>query len=262
LKWGGTSGRAGWLFVCPFFDRLKKSLEYMKKEEIEFWDINRWLFGMAPPEFMIEVFIRTVLIFIILLMVVRVMGHRMAGQMTLTEMSVMITLGAIVSPAMQLPDRGLLFGVVALGCAYVFQRGLNLLAFKHEKIEKLTQGKLSLLVKDGQLNREELAKTRVSRQQLYAMLREKEIYNLGEVERLYLEACGLLSIYKMKEAKPGLPISPGLDPKILDIQELVNSGQMACQHCGHVQQVIEKEMPCEICKSSEWTHAYIAPASV
>jgi uncharacterized membrane protein YcaP (DUF421 family) len=232
----------------------------MKKEEIHFGDINRWVFGMAPPEFMIEVLIRTILIFIFLLMVVRLMGHRMAGQMTLTELAVMVTLGAIVSPTMQLPDRGLLFGIIALICAYIFQRGINWLAFKNEKIEKVTQGTFSLLVKDGQLNVDELKKTKVTRQQLYAMLREKEIYNLGALERVYLEACGLLSIYKLKEAQPGLPISPGSDPRILDIQIPVNSGHMACQHCGHVQKVQGADMECEVCRSSEWSHAYIANA--
>jgi uncharacterized membrane protein YcaP (DUF421 family) len=229
----------------------------MKKEEIHFDDINRWLFGMAPPEFMIEVFIRTILIFVFLLLIVRVMGSRMAGQMTLTELAVMITLGAIVSPAAQLPDRGILFGILALIGALIFQRGLNLWAFKNEKVEKITQGKFSLLVKDGQLNLEELDKTKISRQQLYAMLREKQIYNLGKLDRVYLEACGLLSIYKMNEVKPGLPISPGSDQAILDIQKHVDSGIMACENCGHVQNLHEAEPACEVCHSEAWSEAYI-----
>src|SRR6476659_4263861 len=74
----------------------------MEKDEIHFGDIKRWLFGDAPPEFMIEVFIRTILIYLFLLLIVRLMGKRMSGQITLTEMAVMITLGAIVSPAIQL----------------------------------------------------------------------------------------------------------------------------------------------------------------
>lgn len=112
----------------------------MKKEEIYFWDIKRWLFGHAPPEFMIEVFIRTILIYLFLLLVVRLLGKRMAGQMTLSELAVMLTLGALVSPVMQLPDRGILFGVLVLICALIFQRGLNLWAFKNEKVEHVTQG--------------------------------------------------------------------------------------------------------------------------
>lgn len=138
----------------------------MKKEEIHFGDIKRWLFGQAPPEFMIEVAIRTILIYLFLLLIVRLMGKRMAGQMTLSEMAVMLTLGAIVSPVMQLPDRGILFGVLVLICALIFKRGLNLWEFKDEKVEKAAQGELSLLVKDGIINLEELEKSNVTKQQL------------------------------------------------------------------------------------------------
>jgi uncharacterized membrane protein YcaP (DUF421 family) len=161
---------------------------------------------------------------------------------------------------MQLPDRGLLFGIVALICAYIFQRGINLWAFKNARVEGLTQGHLSLLVKDGQLNVKELSRTKVTRQQLYAMLREQQIYNLGNLERVYLEACGLLSVYKANDPKPGLPISPGSDPAILQIQEKVDPGIVACTNCGHVQRIKDCETPCEVCHAVNWSKAYLEKA--
>ncbi len=229
----------------------------MKKQEIYFGDLNRWLFGQAPPEFMIEVLIRTVLIFLFLLLIVRLMGSRMSGQITLTEFAVMITLGAIVSPAMQLPDRGLLFGVVGLICALAFQRGINLIAFRKENVEKLTQGVMSLLIRDGKLDLQELKKTTITKQQLYSMLREKKIYNLGKVERAYLEACGVLSVYVAKESKPGLATLPKDDPAVLDLQQQVDSGMMACANCGQVQKADNTADLCKECKSKDWTEAYI-----
>jgi hypothetical protein len=51
----------------------------MKKEEIHFGDINRWLLGETLAQFIIEVFIRTLLIYIFLLVIVRLMGKRMSG---------------------------------------------------------------------------------------------------------------------------------------------------------------------------------------
>lgn len=208
----------------------------MEKDEIHFGDIKRWLFGQMPPEFAIEVFIRTILIYIFLLLVVRLMGKRMSGQITLTEMAVMITLGAIVSPAMQLPDRGLLFGVVGLLIALLFQRGYNYLGVKSSKLEDITQGTLSLLVKDGELNLGELEKARITKQQVYAMLREKKVQNLAKVKRAYFEACGVLSVFEEDAKKPGLPILPQCDPAIVPaLQQQVNHGTMACSNCGHVQ---------------------------
>jgi uncharacterized membrane protein YcaP (DUF421 family) len=229
----------------------------MKKEEIHFGDIKRWLFGQAPPEFMLEVVIRTVLIYVVLLLVVRLMGKRMTGQITITELAVMVTLGAIVSPVMQLPDRGILFGVVALFGALLFQRGINLWGFKNKKVEEITQGTMSLLVKDGELNLEELAKAKITKPQLYGMLREKRIYNLGNVERAYMEACGILSVFEKDRSTPGLPTYPPTDPDLLQAQKELDSNMRACTNCGHVQLVMNNASRCEVCTAQEWSKAYL-----
>ena len=234
----------------------------MKKEEIHLGDIRRILFGQAPPEFMIEVFIRTAIIFIVLLLIVRLMGKRMSGQITITELAVMVTLGAIVSPVMQLPDRGLLFGVVVLTVSLLFQRYINLWGFKNEKVEKATQGRMSLLVKDGILNLEELEKTRVTKQQLYSMLREKKIHNLGKVKRAYLEACGILSVFETDDNKAGLPLLPSKDKDIIKIQKGLDASVKACCNCGHVQNVSNENTSCEICTSNDWSKAYYSSSHI
>ncbi|HEX8358178.1 MAG TPA: YetF domain-containing protein [Segetibacter sp.] len=228
----------------------------MKKEEIHLGDIHRWLFGQTPPEFMIEVIIRTILIYLLLLLTVHLMGKRMTGQITLTELSVMVTLGAIVSPIMQLPDRGILFGVAALAVAVIFQRGINYLGFKNEKVEKIVQGEMSLLIKDGVFVMEEMKKTHLTQQEVFSMLREKKIQNMGKVKRAYLEACGILSVYEAEENKPGLPVFPATDPAIKSIQHEIADHVMACCNCGHVQQ-IEGNAECEICNAEEWSKAYL-----
>ncbi len=80
----------------------------MEKREIKLDDTGRILFGEAPAEFLLEVLIRTLIIYVALLVTVRLMGKRMVGQLTISEMSVMLTLGAIVSPGMQAPATRLL----------------------------------------------------------------------------------------------------------------------------------------------------------
>jgi len=152
----------------------------MKKEDYHFGEIKRWLFGTAPPEFLLEVLLRTALIYLFLLVVVRLMGKRMTGQITITELAVVITLGAIVSPVMQMPDKGILFGFTVLCCAYIFQRGINYLGYKYERIEKTTQGTMSTIIRDGILDLKELEKLRISKAQLFAILRQHKVYNLGE----------------------------------------------------------------------------------
>jgi len=128
---------------------------------------------------------------------------------------------------------------------------------KDKTVEKLTQGEASLLVKDGTINLEELEKSQVTRQQLFAMLREKKVQNLANVERAYLEACGLFNVFQTDEAKAGLPILPPSDAGILNAQRELDSDTRACCSCGHVQQVKNKDTACEICNAKEWTRAYL-----
>lgn len=94
----------------------------MDKDQIHLSDIYRILFGEAPVQFLLEVLIRTIIIYCILLVVIRLLGKRMSGQLTSIEMAVMLTLGAIVSVPMQDPARGLLQGVLLLALVLIFQK--------------------------------------------------------------------------------------------------------------------------------------------
>jgi uncharacterized membrane protein YcaP (DUF421 family) len=223
----------------------------MEKWKINFLDWQRIWFGNAPAEFMVEVFFRTLVIYLILLLVVKALGKRMSGQLTITELAVMLSLGAIVSVPMQLPDRGLLQGVLAFICAFCFLRGVNYLGVKNEKMEHLLQGKMSVLVRDGVLQVDEMRQSGVSQEQLFAQLRKKKISNLGQVERVYLEACGLFSIFKTNDPKPGLSVYPQSDRELRTSQEKTRDRQV-CLICGTVITGTGEKKDCENCHSHRW----------
>jgi uncharacterized membrane protein YcaP (DUF421 family) len=229
----------------------------MKKEDIDPGGWFRILFGEAPAGFLVEVLIRTVIMYTILIVIVRMMGKRMGGQVTISDLAVMITLGAIVSPGMQMPQTGLLLCTVILICALLFQRGINLLEYKSSRFEQLSQGKLSILVRDGVMQLREMSATKISRQQLFATLRNKEIYNLGDVERVYLESCGLFSIYKRREPAAGLAIYPPEDKPISSYSKHRLSDTLVCSHCGNVARHNPQGQQCPVCNTTNW-----APASI
>ncbi|MGV3556882.1 YetF domain-containing protein [Larkinella arboricola] len=229
----------------------------MKKEEIFLNDWERILIGNAPAEFLLEVFIRTTLIYILLLVILRLLGKRMNGQLTNLEMAVMLTLGAIVSPAMQLPDRGLLSGVLALLCALTFLRVTNLWGFRSNKAEQVIQGTETMLVKDGIIQLHTMAKNRLSHQQVFAALRNKNVYNISKVKRLYLEAYGMFSIYEDEQDRPGLSIFPPNDPEIQTIHQHPAESSVACNNCGYTVRTNEEPGTCPNCKAKQWVGAVI-----
>lgn len=227
----------------------------MKKEEIHWADWYRIFFGTAPLEFLLEALIRTVLIYMILLIVLRFLGKRMGGQLTISELAVMLTLGAIISVPMQVPDRGLLQGILVLCGALLFQRGITFLSVRYKKIELITEGEGAVLVKNGVLQVSRLRELRISRDQILAELRKENVYNLGEVRRMYLEACGLFSIIKYNQPRPGLAIIPEGDPEA-ETTFKHHEHMIVCKRCGESgKDVHGGNITCQICSTNQWVSA-------
>ncbi|WP_375445458.1 DUF421 domain-containing protein [uncultured Fibrella sp.] len=236
----------------------------MKPQEIHLLDWQRILFGNAPGEFMLETFLRSIVIYLVLTVIARLLGKRMNGQITQTETAVMLTLGAIVAPAMQLPDKGLMLSTLALTCILIFQRGIAFWGFKNSRVEQITQGRESALVKDGVLQLDEMSRCRVSKNQVTAVLRAENIYNLKKVERLYIEACGLFSVYTSEKTGPGLSTLPYgykdiQSANLHGILESAENGIMACQHCGNTVSAAQATAECDVCHSDEWVKAVCQP---
>ncbi|MBW8682741.1 DUF421 domain-containing protein [Chitinophaga rhizophila] len=229
----------------------------MDPQSIHLNDWERLLYGNAPVVFLVEVLIRALIIYIFLLVIIRLLGKRMSGQLTITEMAVMLTLGAIISVPMQMPERGILHGMLMLLFVLGFQRGITWFIFKSKKTEALTQGKMSMLIKDGELQVKELDKIRISKEQLFAILREEGIFQLGEVKRLYQEATGNFSIYRFDKPRPGYSIMPKIDKDLQpELQKNGDAGELACTRCGHVTSK-EHQDSCRACGNSEWENAVI-----
>ena len=167
----------------------------MNKEEIHIKDLHRLLFGDAPPEILIEVMMRSIILYLALVLVVRLLGKRTNSILTITERAVFITLGAIVAMPMHGPRHGVIIGIVVLLTVLVLQRSFTLSFFVSRRWEEKIQGTVSILVKDNIINISKLEQHCISRQQLFELLREKDIRHLGQVKRAYIEAAGTFSIY-------------------------------------------------------------------
>ena len=228
----------------------------VKKEEIHLWDIKRILFGQAPPEFLLEVLIRSLIIYLLSLVIMRWLGKRMNGQLTIIELAVMVMLGATVAVPMQMPERGLLQGVVILFCILFALRTINLVAFKHSTFEKTLQGELAILIKDGVLQLDAINEAKISKPQLFAALRNKGILNLSKVKRMYLEGCGTFSIYTNAEERPGLLVVPVKDEMLHEAYHKTADG-LVCSHCGWVVESNNESKQCPHCDRTEWTKPII-----
>lgn len=222
----------------------------MKEYQIHIDDLQRIFIGEANLDFYIEVIIRTVIIYLILIVSMRLLGQRMASQLSRIEMAAMVSLAAAIGVPLQTPERGLLPAVIIAIVVVCVARIVSYYSSRNQKFEKLSQDDLDVLVEDSVLNIPLMKKTRITRERLFAQLRSEGITNLGAVRRLYFEANGSFSLVKNIDPKPGLCILPDWDHDF--VGELEVTKEQFCLNCGKEKDTEQEKNGCLKCGESKW----------
>lgn len=224
----------------------------MKANDIHLDDWARILVGNVPGSFYIEVLIRLLFIYLLLITSMRLMGNRMASTLGRNELAAMVVMAAGIGVPIQAPERGLIPAVIIAAIVVLTQRAISARAFKHPLFEKQSQGNISTLIVDGVMDVRAMEKARISRERLMAELRSNGIRQLGTVKRLYLEAGGDFSLSKTENGIPGLSCIPGWDKELIDEQKK-SLNVKVCEHCGKQKQ--QETGACSNCGKNIWVDA-------
>jgi uncharacterized membrane protein YcaP (DUF421 family) len=230
-------------------------------------DMQRMFLGDEEPLFFLELAVRTTIIFVYTLVLLRLLGKRGVAQLSLFEMTIIIGLGSAVGDPMFQADVPLLHAMIVIGVVILLYRLFMTLLRRSESFERFVEGTPSCLVTNGRVDIEALEKERLSQEELFEILRIAGISQLGEVKRAYLEQSGELSTFSFppKEVFAGLPIVPPWD--ITDrtlftaAKEPARPGTYACFCCGETTRLdVPRPLPhCPRCKKGKWVEATQKP---
>src|SRR5450432_1463023 len=151
---------------------------------------------------LIEIALRTAVIYVVVLLGVRLSGKREVGQMTPFDLTLLLLISNAVQNAMTGPDTSLPGGVVAAATLLIINYFVGELSGTNERFRKLVQGQPTLLVHDGQIVSEHMSKEHVSMDELERALREHGISNCADVALAVLEVDGSISCLRYEEIKP------------------------------------------------------------
>jgi len=151
---------------------------------------------------LLEVTLRTTVVYIVVLAGVRLSGKREVGQMTPFDLTLLLLISNAVQNAMTGPDTSLLGGVVAAATLLVLNYLVAEVSGGNRRFRKFVQGQPSLLVHDGQVIASHMAKEHVSMDELHRALREHGIAATKDVALAVLEVDGSISCLKYDEIKP------------------------------------------------------------
>ncbi|WP_316812300.1 DUF421 domain-containing protein [Pedobacter heparinus] len=219
-------------------------------------DWTRFLVGEEDWEFLAEISLRTIIMYFIILLGLRLLGKRGVKQLSVFELVVIISLGSAAGDPMFYKEIGLMVPIVIFAIIVAAYRLTTYLMAKSKKFDDLVEGTCTYLIKQGEFSTEDFSKEGLAYDEFFSELRQQSISHLGQVEAAILETSGNLSVYYYpdKEVKYGLPILPDLFDNC--IKEIVLPGKYACAYCGNIQQLQPAlQYQCKKCGHEQWVKA-------
>jgi len=176
---------------------------------------------------------RTILIYFLVLVVVRLMGKREIGQLSPFDFVVAIIIAELAAMPMEATDIPLWHSIVPLLVLGVLEVLMSYATLFSQFIRGLVYGRPQIIIRNGRLQRHEMRKARYNLDDLLAQLREKDIVNVSDVEFAVLETSGKLSVIPRSQKRPLTPADLGIEtgyeglPVILVMDGNVINGNLA-----------------------------------
>ena len=158
------------------------------------FDFGRMLFGDEPPLFLLEIAVRTVVIYVYTLVLIRWIGSRSIAQLSLVEFLLVIALGSAVGDAMFYPDVPLVHCIVVITVVVVLDKALSYVVARNPRLEDVIES--VEVVRNGVIMRRAREGLNFGHDELFEQLRLKDVEHLGQVRAAYLETNGMLSVFR------------------------------------------------------------------
>ena len=162
---------------------------------------------------MLLVYMRTIVLYLILIAVIRLMGKRQIGQMESSEFVVTMLVANLAAIPIQDSGVPLLTGAVPLLTVPGLELVLAALSLRSIFFRRLLCGKPVILIENGKILRENMRKTRITLDELTGHLREKDVLDLQAVQFAILETNGNLSVFPYPKEKPASAADAGIQAR-------------------------------------------------
>lgn len=154
---------------------------------------------------------RTVFLYILIVIILRIMGKREVGELGVLDVVVFVIMAEVAAFALDSPDQELLQSIVPMLILLVIQLVSSLISLKSKRFRDIVDGEPTIIIRHGQIMEHEMRKQRYNLDDLFQQLREQQIGSVHEVSFAYLEPSGNLSVFKHDSVQPVLSlISDGI----------------------------------------------------
>ena len=195
---------------------------------------------------MILSYLRTVILYLVLIAGVRLMGKRQVGQMEPAEFVVTMLVANLAAVPMQDEGIPLFSGVVPILTVLGLELVLSALSYLSVGLRRLLCGKPVILIENSRILQQNLRKTRITADELTGHLRLKEVLDLKTVQYAILETNGNLSVFLYPQDKPATAGEAGVHTEDQSLPvTVIEDGKLLKKnlpHAGKTQAWVEKTL--------------------
>ena len=176
---------------------------------------------------MITTFIRVVILYILVLIIMRLMGKREIGQLQPFELAIAIMIADLASVPMADIGIPISSGIVPILALLVMHLLISIINLKSVNMRKIICGKPRILIYRGKIDEKALKKERFTINELQERLRNNNIVNIGDVEYAILETSGQITVIQKPEKRNTIPKDFNIQPNYEGIPyDLVIDGKI------------------------------------
>ncbi len=152
-------------------------------------------------EIMLTVFCRTIILILFIVFALRIMGKRQIGQLQPSEFVVTILLSEIAATPILDDNIPLLYSLVAICVLVGIEIFMSAVCLKSMKLRSALQGNAVVLINNGKLDLEQLKRLRYTVDDIMEALRQKDVFNIDDVQFAVAETNGSLSVLLKPEKR-------------------------------------------------------------
>lgn len=140
-------------------------------------------------------FFRTIVLYLVIIIALRVMGKRQIGELSSSEFVITILVSQLATVPMGSVSTPLVYGVIPILTLLSLEIIISSLFVKNRWIRKIVVGHTSILIENGKINQSEMKRLRLTLDELLEELRLKSFMDISTVKYAILEANGELSVF-------------------------------------------------------------------
>lgn len=129
-------------------------------------------------------FVRTIILYFMIILAVRVMGKRQINQLQTSELVVTLLISDLAAIPMQDSGQPLFSGLIPILVLIALEVLVSVFMLKSSRFHRLVCGKPVVIIKDGRIIQENMQELRMSVEDLFEQLRQKDIFVLAAVDYL------------------------------------------------------------------------------